>query len=54
MGLFTRKHQTISSKPIAIYLDLEEDSEDLDSGIHDTSWLVELGSEPAESDINTT
>jgi hypothetical protein len=54
MGLFKRKYQTTSSKPLRAYLDLEEDSEDLDSGIHDTSWLVELGSEPAESDINTT
>jgi hypothetical protein len=40
--------------PLETYLDLEEDYEDLDHGIHETPWLIELGSEPAESAINRT
>jgi hypothetical protein len=54
MGIFARRCQTIESKPLEAYLDLGEDSEDLDNGIHEIPWLIELGSEPVESDINRT
>jgi len=53
-GIFSRRCQTIEPKPLEAYLDLEEESEDLDNNIHETPWLIELGSEPIESAINRT
>jgi hypothetical protein len=52
MGIFSRRCQTTEPKPLEAYLDLEEDYEDLDSSIHEVPWLIELGSEPIQSDIN--
>jgi len=54
MGIFARRCQTIEPKPLEAYLDLEEESEDLDNSIHEAPWLIELGSEPIESAINRT
>lgn len=54
MELLRKRRQTMEAKPMTAYLDLGEDTDDLDGGIHDTPWLIELGSEPPESDINTT
>lgn len=54
MGPLRRRRQTIEAKPLEAYLDLGEESDDLDNGIHETRWLTELGSEPAESDIKVT